>query len=803
MMKSSRRRRFWSAAWLPTSWLPYLVARVPATIRTKLLASFLLIVVLLVTVGVVGVQGLREANQRDEELVALQKKIAAYRQLQQETTSQLYSVASAFQAPDAQTLDTTLRQLNQFSYDVERIEFVAQDEAALLAQIQKDHDRFRDAETQIIGLIRAGKIPDALELQRTQARPIADDLQRHTNQLVNKAEADIVAKIDQNHAAYVSSLWLISGFAAGSIALALVLGYAISWSLIQPVKRMEARFKEIAEGDFSQHMEMPNRDELGTLTADLNRMNDELGRLYGELQARNTELAGALAENTRLLHEVEEKTRQLEIASRHKSEFLANMSHELRTPLNAIIGFSDVLLEKMFGELNAKQTEYLEDILDSGRHLLAVINDILDISKVESGRMELERTSFALADVLNNGIRMIQERASRHAISLGLDIDPALGLVEADERMVKQVVVNLLSNAVKFTPDGGRIDVRARVLEREVWVSVQDTGIGIAPEDQALIFEEFQQARSRPIRPEEGTGLGLTLSRKFIGLHGGRIWVESEVGIGSTFTFTLPHTAAVVRANPPSTKPGGPTVLLVEDDPRSVQLLTVYLRAANFDVAVAPDGEDGLKMARALHPSAIILDIMLPRIDGWDFLARAKADPEIAGIPVIIVSVLDERGKGIALGAAEYIVKPVRREDLMAALQHPALVSKGLNAPAKVLVIDDDPLAVELVEAVLQPEGYTVLKATDGATGLALAENELPSLIILDLLMPGLDGFAVVERLRAGPSTDRIPIIILTSKSMTSEEKQRLNGQISYLAQKAEFNHAAFVESVRTFAMTT
>ena len=798
----------WERGRALTDWLPRLVARAPATIHTKLLTSFLLIVVLLITVGVVSLQALREANRRDEELVALQRKIAAYRQLQQETTSQLYSVASALLAPDEQTLDTTLRQLNQFSYDVERIEFVAQDEAELLAQIKTDHDRFRDLETQVIELVRAGKTAEALALQREQARPIADNLERHTNQLVNKAEADIVAKIDQNNEAYVTSQWVVVGFAAGSIILALTLGYAITWSLIEPVKQMEARFKEIASGDFSQHVRAANRDELGALTADLNRMNDELGRLYAELQTRNRELSTALDENVRLVHELEEKSKQLEIASRHKSEFLANMSHELRTPLNAIIGFSDVLLEKMFGELNAKQTDYLQDILGSGRHLLALINDILDISKVEAGRMELERTRFALADVLDNGLRMIHERAGRRRLALSLDVDPAIGMIEADERMVKQVVVNLLSNAVKFTPDGGRIDVKAHLRDGDVWVSVRDTGVGIAPEDQTRIFDEFQQAKHRAAKAEEGTGLGLTLSKKFVELHGGRIWVESEVGVGSMFSFTLPHqqstpaTQVAVREAPPA-KRNGPTVLLVEDDLHALDLLTLYLTAANFNVAVARDGDEGLAMARRLHPAAITLDIMLPHVDGWDFLAQAKADPDIANIPVIIVSILDERGKGFALGAADYIVKPANRDDLLAALRRLTPAREAVNGAAKVLVIDDDPLAVELVEAVLQPEGYTVLKATGGEVGVALAGQASPQLIIVDLLMPGVDGFAVVERLRADPATAAIPIVILTSKTMTREEKERLNGQISYLARKAEFNRAAFVELVRSFVVTT
>jgi signal transduction histidine kinase len=244
-------------------------------------------------------------------------------------------------------------------------------------------------------------------------------------------------------------------------------------------------------------------------------------------------------QNARLFREIEEKSRQLEVVSRHKSEFLANMSHELRTPLNAIIGFSEVLAERMFGEVNEKQEEYLQDILASGRHLLSLINDILDLSKVEAGRMELEVGTFSLREALENGLTMLKERAGRHGIALGLEIDPDLDLIEADERKVKQVVFNLLSNAVKFTPDGGRVEVAARQVDGEVQIAVSDTGVGITPEDQAHIFEEFRQVGQGTAKAE-GTGLGLALTKKFIEFHGGRIWVESRVGVGSTFTFALP-----------------------------------------------------------------------------------------------------------------------------------------------------------------------------------------------------------------------------------------------------------------------
>jgi signal transduction histidine kinase/CheY-like chemotaxis protein len=374
-------------------------------------------------------------------------------------------------------------------------------------------------------------------------------------------------------------------------------------------------------------------------------------------------------QNAHLFREIAEKSHEVEVASRHKSEFLASMSHELRTPLNAVIGFSDVLLEGMFGELNEKQRDYLEDIRDSGRHLLELLNEILDLSKIEAGRMRLEPGPFSISSVLEDALRMVRDRASQHAVELSVNVGTGIGMLFADELKIKQVILNLLTNAVKFTPDGGRVEVGARRLDGRIEVTVVDNGIGIPVEDQARIFESFEQGKREA--KEEGTGLGLTLSRKIVELHGGQIWVESEAGQGSTFGFSIPTEVAKPPVEPTPAIPGGelgqsedgrPTILLVEDDEHSIDLLSLHLTGAGFKVQLARDGRQGLNLARSLHPAGIVLDIILPRLDGWDLLASVKADPDVADIPVIIVSMLDERGKGFALGAAEYLVKPVGRD---------------------------------------------------------------------------------------------------------------------------------------------
>jgi len=500
-----------------TGWLVDLVARVPARVQTKLLAAFLAIAALLIMTGAVGLQVLRGVNERTEELIHLQRKIEAYRQVQHDTTSQLYSVSSALLSSDDSTLSSTLRQLNRFGYDADRLQFVAKDEVDLLAEFQQQYDRFVDIVTHVVELIRAGRANEAHELQASQATPLADRLERLTNQLVNKAEADMVAGIEASNQAYETAQWIVIAFALGSIALALGLGYAISWSLVGPVKEIEAKLNEVATGDFTQRVEVANRDELGALAADVNRMSEELGRLY----------------------------QQLESASKNKSQFLSSMSHELRTPLNAIIGLTEMMVANAPRFGTDKALEPLRRVNAAGTHLLSLINEVLDLSKIEAGKLDLNPESIDLTRLIDEVIGTAGQLAEKNKNRLIVEARENVDGLKADPMRLKQILLNLLSNACKFTKEG-EVALRVRkVADGRDWVelAVADTGIGLTAEQQVKLFQDFTQADSLTARRYGGTGLGLALSRKLARMMGGDVTVTSEPGKGSVFTVRLPGSA--------------------------------------------------------------------------------------------------------------------------------------------------------------------------------------------------------------------------------------------------------------------
>jgi signal transduction histidine kinase/CHASE3 domain sensor protein len=676
------------------------VSRVPARVQTKLLVAFLAMVALIVLLGAVGLRVLSGMNERTEELIELQRKIAAYRHVQHDTTRQLYGVSSALLSEDDRALDSVLRQLSQFGYDLDRLQYVAQDEVELLGEVRADYDRFIGIVTEAVERARAGQVTEARELQRTEARPLADRLERLTNQLVNVAEADALERIEASQHAYDTSRMVVVGLALGSIVLALGLGYVFSWSIVGPLTQIAGRLRKIAAGEFAERVDVINRDELGALAADVNRTSEELGSLYRQVEERTAQLQRSVAElealgevgravsasldldtvlrsiianacslaradggtvhvldeasdrfeiaaelgmsaeltrliqsipahsgstlvgraalrreavqiedaaeaegytpkeavlasgirallavpmlredhvigalvvtrnapgafsaetiellksfagqsalaihNAKLFEELERKGRELEEASRHKSEFLANMSHELRTPLNAVLGYAELIQDGIYGDVPDKIQDVLERIQQNGRHLLGLINDVLDLSKIEAGQLTLSPIDYSMRELVLDVVSATEALAAEKRLALEVDVPADLPLGRGDERRLTQVLMNLVSNAIKFT-ETGSVSIRAKVEDGSFVVRVADTGMGIADQDLERIFGEFQQVDSSSTRKTGGTGLGLAIARRIVEMHGGRIWVESTPGAGSTFYFTVPQPAA-------------------------------------------------------------------------------------------------------------------------------------------------------------------------------------------------------------------------------------------------------------------
>jgi signal transduction histidine kinase/CheY-like chemotaxis protein len=537
-----------------------------------------------------------------------------------------------------------------------------------------------------------------------------------------------------------------------------------------------------------------------------------------------------MTELKRYEHTLQQKNAELEDASRLKSEFLANMSHELRTPLNAIIGFSEVLRDGLMGDMTEKQRGFIGDIFNSGTHLLLLINDILDLSKVEAGKMTLDLEPVAVSALFANSLSIIREKAATRRIRLTMDVAADVEMVHADARKVKQIIYNLLSNAVKFSADGGEVILRAsRVASADVGsmsdsraartfgfagspfehflkITVSDTGIGIPPEGLGRLFTPFTQIDGGLARKFEGTGLGLAMVKLLAELHGGSVAVASAVAEGSAFTVWLPLRPPAKALPPVATDPrghraggvDGPRIaLVVEDDVRSAQLIRVQLEAEGFKVLVAATAEAGLLLAEQEPLALITLDLMLPGIDGWDFLAHLKSIQKLQHIPVVVISIVADRDRGFALGAAAVMQKPISRKELYEALVGLGLLPLETGRTLKVLVVDDDPSAVEVMAMRMQGMVSTVLRAYGGAEAIEIARSELPDLIVLDLVMPNVTGFDVVDALNGRADTARIPILVVTAKAVTGAERDRLDGRVSTILEKAPFNAERFKTEVR------
>jgi signal transduction histidine kinase/DNA-binding response OmpR family regulator/HAMP domain-containing protein len=524
----------------------------------------------------------------------------------------------------------------------------------------------------------------------------------------------------------------------------------------------------------------------------------------GEFSSELVDLLGTFAaqsaltiQNARLFREIAEKGRQIEIASQHKSQFLANMSHELRTPLNAIIGVTDLLLEDARDLADrADQVEPLERVLRAGRHLLALINDVLDLSKIEAGKMELYLESFPIASLLNDVAETVRTTAEGNGTALSIECAADIGTMRADATRVRQALLNLASNAVKFT-ENGRVTLAATRVSSQtgevIVLRVSDTGIGMTPEQTARLFQDFTQADASTTRKYGGTGLGLAISRRFCRMMGGDITVDSAPGQGSTFTITLPAavdptSAAEGRREMPAsarlpgtTSRGTRSVLVIDDDAIVRDVLGRYLERQGFQVITAADGIEGLARAREHHPAAITLDIMMPGLDGWTVLAALKGDPDLADIPVVLVTIVDEKQRGYALGVVEHLVKPVDRERLAAILR------QWCGAPGHVLLVEDDGDVRGLMRQALASAGWTISEAENGRVALERMAERRPDAIVLDLVMPEMDGFEFLAAFRAHEAWRGVPVLVVTARDLTDEDRQRFNGGVERVIQKGGY----------------
>ncbi len=633
-----------------------------------------------------------------------------------------------------------------------------------------------------------------------------------------------------------------------AMAVAVPLANRLERLITRPVLTLLATTRQVAaERSFALRAVRTSHDEVGQLVDSFNAMLGQIeardrelerhrGHLEEQVRARTAELEQVNADLRDAKERAEAAQRAEAAANTAKSQFLANMSHELRTPLNAIIGYSEMLQEEAT-EIGAPAlAPDLERVHAAGKHLLSLINDILDLSKIEAGKMTVFLEHFPAGKMVNEVATTVEPLVAKNGNALHVDCAPDLGVMRADLTKVRQVLFNLLSNAAKFTDHGQiRLEVRrvvpasvpaaegavaadgaapavnpasaqtgAMPPEPRIIFRVTDTGIGMSPSQVGQLFQAFSQADASTTRRYGGTGLGLAISRKFCELMGGSLSVESQQGKGSTFTVELPLEVQELPLHPvrPSPElPGGeavppgkkPVVLVVDDDPAARNLVSRVLTREGFLVETASGGAEGLARARELRPAVITLDVMMPGLDGWGVLSQLKCDPATAGIPVVMTTIVEDRNLGFALGAAEYFTKPIDWDRFATVMgRYRPKVGNGA-----VLVVEDDPQSRDMLRRALTRQGWEVVEAPDGRKGLASLDQVRPALILLDLMMPEMDGFEFMDELLQRPEGPQIPVIVVTAKELTDQDRQRLNGDVTQILQKGAFSPDDLVREVR------
>lgn len=641
--------------------------------------------------------------------------------------------------------------------------------------------------------------------RRLMAHPLIVDNQVQATVLIARSLEDLneVQRNIQN-----AILLFVALFAIVMLAFTV----EIFVNIATPIKRLAEATASVSGGQLQEQVEVKGKiieDEITDISHTFNSMTQRLDELYSNLEQQ---VADRTLELRNALNELEIKRDEALDANRTKSIFLANMSHELRTPLNAIIGYSEMLEEEAEDFGYEDIIPDLRKIQNAGTHLLALINDILDISKIEAGKVELYLEEIDLKTLIDEIVVTIQPVINQKQNELIVDADEALGRVVADVTKLRQIIFNLLSNAAKFTEEGTiRLEAKREQHLSGDWVNIKviDTGIGMTQEQTNRIFSEFMQADSSTTRKYGGTGLGLPISRHFAQVMGGDITVNSEVNAGSEFDVRLPAIVQLEEADTPSLddtlpvdmpsrKPNKsedkPTVLIIDDDATIQELLRRQLEREGFNVVAAYTGESGLAQARNLKPNVIALDVLMPGMDGWTVLNKIQDDETIAHIPVIILSMLDDKPIGLALGAADYLRKPVERAKLIEILNRHMLITQQ---ESHILIIEDDLDTRDLFVRTAEREGWQTHIAQNGVEGLARLQKQKPDLILLDLMMPEMDGFTFINEMRANDDWQDIPIIVITAKSLTQEDKNTLNESTQRVVQKADYTPQTLVAEIQ------
>ncbi|MEY3825873.1 MAG: hypothetical protein RLZZ148_686 [Cyanobacteriota bacterium] len=570
----------------------------------------------------------------------------------------------------------------------------------------------------------------------------------------------------------------------------LFLAYILRHEIAKPLHKLMAATETMSKGDLDIQLDTSRKDELGRLAYLFNDMSRKLAQSFTTLETR-------VIERTLQLQEAKEEAEE---ANQTKSIFLANMSHELRTPLNAVIGYSEMLAKEAQDMGEEEFVTDLNKIRSAGKHLLGLINDVLDISKIEAGKMDLYLENFEIKTMVEDVVSTIVPLINKNNNSLKLEMPEDLGSMYADLTKIRQCLFNLLSNASKFTEQGVvilSISPYLKVKEEWLCIKVTDSGIGMSQEQISRLFQAFSQADASTTRKYGGTGLGLTITKRFCEMMGGDIRVESEIGKGSNFIIELPTKVVDNKAAPPpkiktSENPLAKTILIIDDDNFAHAQIEKYFSSDRFNVIATTDPEMGLELAKKEHPDVIILDVIMPKIDGWTMLNRLKEDPDLSSIPVIMSTFVNDKNVGYALGATDYLVKPISKKQIETVLAKYVFPSHG----GYILIVDDEAINRSILHSQIEKVGLVVKEATNGLMALEMVKQFIPQLILLDLMMPEMDGFELIDQLRQNPQYQNIPIVVITAKDLTNEDHQRLSGYVQNVLQKGSYSRKTLLAEV-------